>query len=198
MNLKLLSRVDGVAGTDEAGRGCLAGPVVAAAVVLPPDFHASELGDSKTLSAAKRAVLYDRILEGALSVGVGWASVEEIGAINILQASLTSMHRALDALSVPFSHIAVDGNRFRPYPDKTFECIVKGDGKIAEIAAASIIAKVYRDRLMADLHEEYPAYGWDSNKGYPTRAHRAAIRTFGATPHHRSGFKLLQGKLEFE
>jgi len=198
MGLDLWANPRGVAGTDEAGRGCLAGPVVAAAVILPLNFRNEVLNDSKKLTAAQRSNLYDILYREAISIGVGWATAEEIGRINILQASFTAMHRALDALQAPFYKIAVDGNRFKPYGQKDYECVVKGDGVVMEIAAASIIAKVYRDRWMQKLHQQHPEYGWGQNKGYPTALHREAIRTFGPTAEHRRGFRLLQGQLDFK
>ena len=178
------------AGCDEAGRGCLCGPVSCAAVILPPDFDCPELNDSKQLSEKKRAQLRPIIEEKALAWAVVMVEAEEIDRINILQASITGMHRALDALSIRPEHILVDGNRFRKYNDIPHTTVVKGDATYMSIAAASILAKTHRDELMERLAEEYPDYGWAVNKGYPTKAHRAAIATHGVTPYHRLTFRL--------
>ncbi|MDE6795611.1 MAG: ribonuclease HII [Muribaculaceae bacterium] len=178
------------AGCDEAGRGCLCGPVSCAAVILPPDFDCPELNDSKQLSEKKRAQLRPIIEEKALAWAVVMVEAEEIDCINILQASITGMHRALDALSIRPEHILVDGNRFRKYNDIPHTTVVKGDATYMSIAAASILAKTHRDELMERLAEEYPDYGWAVNKGYPTKAHRAAIATHGVTPYHRLTFRL--------
>lgn len=178
------------AGCDEAGRGCLCGPVSCAAVILPPDFDCPELNDSKQLSEKKRAQLRPIIEEKALAWAVVMVEAEEIDRINILQASITGMHRALDALSIRPEHILVDGNRFRKYNDIPHTTVVKGDATYMSIAAASILAKTHRDELMERLAEEYPDYGWAVNKGYPTKAHRAAIATHGITPYHRLTFRL--------
>ena len=178
------------AGCDEAGRGCLCGPVSCAAVILPPDFECPELNDSKQLSEKKRAALRPYIEEHALAWAVVMVEAEEIDRINILQASITGMHRALDALTVRPEHILVDGNRFRKYNDIPHTTVVKGDATYMSIAAASILAKTHRDELMERLAEEYPEYGWAVNKGYPTKAHRAAIAQYGPTPHHRLTFRL--------
>lgn len=178
------------AGCDEAGRGCLCGPVSCAAVILPPDFECPELNDSKQLSEKKRAALRPYIEEHALAWAVVMVEAEEIDRINILQASITGMHRALDALTVRPEHILVDGNRFRKYNDIPHTTVVKGDATYMSIAAASILAKTHRDELMKRLAEEYPEYGWAVNKGYPTKAHRAAIAQYGPTPHHRRTFRL--------
>ncbi|MBD5281262.1 MAG: ribonuclease HII [Bacteroides sp.] len=178
------------AGCDEAGRGCLCGPVSCAAVILPPDFECPELNDSKQLSEKKRAALRPYIEEHALAWAVVMVEAEEIDRINILQASITGMHRALDALTVRPEHILVDGNRFRKYNDIPHTTVVKGDATYMSIAAASILAKTHRDELMERLAEEYPEYGWAVNKGYPTKAHRAAIAQYGPTPHHRRTFRL--------
>ena len=178
------------AGCDEAGRGCLCGPVSCAAVRLPPDFECPELNDSKQLSEKKRAALRPYIEEHALAWAVVMVEAEEIDRINILQASITGMHRALDALTVRPEHILVDGNRFRKYNDIPHTTVVKGDATYMSIAAASILAKTHRDELMERLAEEYPEYGWAVNKGYPTKAHRAAIAQYGPTPHHRLTFRL--------
>ena len=178
------------AGCDEAGRGCLCGPVSCAAVILPPDFECPELNDSKQLSEKKRAALRPYIEEHALAWAVVMVEADEIDRINILQASITGMHRALDALTVRPEHILVDGNRFRKYNDIPHTTVVKGDATYMSIAAASILAKTHRDELMERLAEEYPEYGWAVNKGYPTKAHRAAIAQYGPTPHHRLTFRL--------
>ena len=177
-------------GCDEAGRGCLCGPVSCAAVILPPDFECPELNDSKQLSEKKRAALRPYIEEHALAWAVVMVEADEIDRINILQASITGMHRALDALSIRPEHILVDGNRFRKYNDIPHTTVVKGDATYMSIAAASILAKTHRDELMERLAEEYPEYGWAVNKGYPTKAHRAAIAQYGPTPHHRLTFRL--------
>lgn len=179
------------AGIDEAGRGCLAGPVVAAAVILPPDFSNLELNDSKKLSEKARFRLEDIIKSEAIAWCVADATVEEIGRLNILNATLLAMHRAVEGLSTKPQHLAVDGNRFNEYPGIPHTTVVKGDAKYANIAAASILAKTARDRLMMSLHSQYPQYGWDINKGYPTKAHREAIAQYGPNTLHRPGFKLL-------
>ncbi len=178
------------AGCDEAGRGCLCGPVSCAAVILPPDFDCPELNDSKQLSEKKRTQLRPIIEEKALAWAVVMVEAEEIDRINILQASITGMHRALDALSIRPEHILVDGNKFRKYNNIPHTTVVKGDATYMSIAAASILAKTHRDELMERLAEEYPDYGWAVNKGYPTKAHRAAIATHGVTPYHRLTFRL--------
>ena len=179
------------AGCDEAGRGCLAGSVCAAAVILPPDYENELLNDSKQLSAKKRYALREMILRDAVAWAVGIVTPEEIDKINILNASILAMHRALDALKMRPEAVIVDGNRFKPYRDLPSATIVKGDGKYLSIAAASILAKTFRDDYMDALAEEYPQYDWLSNKGYPTKKHRAAIRLHGATPYHRKSFTLL-------
>jgi ribonuclease HII len=179
------------AGLDEAGRGCLAGPVFAAAVILPPDFNPSFLNDSKQLTAKRREVLRAEICTHAIAWAVAEASPAEIQAINIAQASYLAMHRAVDQLAVPATHLLVDGNRFRPYDGLPHTCIIGGDGLYRSIAAASILAKTFRDERMNELAAEFPAYGWHQNAGYPTAAHRAALREHGVSPHHRLGFKLL-------
>ena len=187
------------AGCDEAGRGCLAGPVYAAAVILPPSFKSDLLNDSKQLSEKKRYALREVIEREALSWAVGVVSNEEIDRINILRASILAMHRALNGLQLRPEEIIVDGNRFKPYGDLPYTTIVKGDGKYMSIAAASILAKTYRDDFMRGLHKEYPVYHWDKNKGYPAPAHRQAIREHGTTPYHRMTFNLLgSGQLEFD
>ncbi len=187
------------AGCDEAGRGCLAGPVYAAAVILPPDFQCKMLNDSKQLTEKKRYQLRQVIEREALAWAVGVVDNREIDEINILRASILAMHRALDALTVRPQEIIVDGNRFYPYRNLPHTTVVKGDGKYMSIAAASILAKTYRDDYMLRLHQEYPQYHWDSNKGYPARVHRDAIRQYGVTPYHRMSYNLLGStQLEFD
>lgn len=179
------------AGCDEAGRGCLAGSVFAAAVILPPDYENELLNDSKQLSEKKRYLLRSMIEKDALAWAVGVVTAAEIDKINILNASILAMYRALDALSVRPEAIIVDGNRFKPYHDVPHTTIVKGDGKYLSIAAASILAKTYRDDYMKAIAEEFPQYDWRSNKGYPTKKHRAAIKEYGISPYHRKSFTLL-------
>ncbi|MBO7260622.1 MAG: ribonuclease HII [Bacteroidaceae bacterium] len=179
------------AGCDEAGRGCLAGPVYAAAVILPQDFHNDLLNDSKQLTEKQRYQLRPIIEKEALAWAVGVVTAEEIDKINILAASFLAMHRAIDALKIVPEHLLIDGNRFKKYKDIPFTTVVKGDGKMASIAAASILAKTYRDDYMNRIAEEYPQYDWLSNKGYPTVKHRSAIKEYGITPHHRKSFNLL-------
>lgn len=179
------------AGCDEAGRGCLAGPVFAAAVILPDGYTNDLLNDSKKLSEHTRDALRPVIERDALAWAVGIVDNDEIDHINILQASFLAMHRAVDGLSVRPDFLLIDGNRFRPYDGISHQCIVKGDGKMMSIAAASILAKTHRDEFMKRIHEEFPQYGWNVNKGYPTKAHREAIARFGATPYHRHTFRLL-------
>ena len=187
------------AGCDEAGRGCLAGAVYAAAVILPPDFRNELLNDSKKLTEKQRYELRMVIEQEATAWAVGVVSPEEIDKINILNASFLAMHRAIAQLKVVPQHLLIDGNRFNPYPDIPHTTIVKGDGKYLSIAAASILAKTYRDDYMNRLHEEYPMYDWKSNKGYPTKKHRAAIATYGTSPYHRMSFNLLgDGQLSFD
>ena len=185
-------------GTDEAGRGCLAGPVVAAAVILPPDFSHAFLDDSKQLSEKKRQELRPIIEENAISFAVSFVMQDEIDEINILQASITAMHRAIDGLKIIPEFIIVDGNKFRKYQQIPHQTIVEGDSKYLSIAAASILAKTYRDDYMKKIHQEFPAYFWSKNKGYPTVEHRNSIREFGATIHHRKSFKLLPEQLKLE
>ena len=179
------------AGCDEAGRGCLAGSVFAAAVILPQDYENELLNDSKQLSEKKRYLLRSMIEKDALAWAVGVVTAAEIDKINILNASFLAMHRALDTLSVRPEAIIVDGNRFKPYQDVPHTTIVKGDGKYLSIAAASILAKTYRDDYMKAIAEEFPQYDWRSNKGYPTKKHRAAIKEYGISPYHRKSFTLL-------
>lgn len=183
------------AGCDEAGRGCLAGPVFAAAVVLPSGFSCDELNDSKQLTEKKRDELRLIIEENAVSYAVASCSAEEIDEMNILWASVEAMHRALRKLLLTPAHILVDGNRFRPFGSIPHTCVVKGDALFQSIAAASVLAKTYRDEFMRELHELYPQYGWDRNKGYPTAQHRQAIRELGSTPVHRKSFQLLERQL---
>lgn len=184
------------AGCDEAGRGCLAGRVYAAAVVLPSDFDHPLLNDSKQLSEKKRNKLRIVIEEEAMAWAVAWCEPEEIDRINILQASFLAMHRAIEQLAVRPEALLIDGNRFKAYTGIPHECIIKGDGKFASIAAASVLAKTHRDAHMFELHAKYPDYAWNSNKGYPTKAHRQAIDTLGASPYHRRSFRMgQQGKL---
>ncbi len=179
------------AGCDEAGRGCLAGPVVAASVILPVDFLHPFLNDSKQLSEKKRDLLRPIIEQEAIAYGVSFISSEEIDDINILRASFLGMHRAVDQLHVRPELLLIDGNRFTPYQGIPHQCIIKGDGKYLNIAAASILAKTHRDEFMQELHHKHPVYDWNNNKGYPTEKHRAAIKEFGATSFHRQSFTLL-------
>lgn len=187
------------AGCDEVGRGCLCGPVVAAAVILPADYAHALINDSKKLSKSNRESLVLEIKTNAIAWAVAEASVEEIDEINILNASFLAMNRAVEALTVTPEHLLIDGNRFKTKSDIPHSCIIKGDGKYASIAAASILAKVYRDDLMCEYAEKYPGYAWERNAGYPTLAHREGIRKLGLTPIHRKTFQHLpeQIKLEF-
>jgi len=178
-------------GTDEAGRGCLAGPVTAAAVILPDNFEHAYLTDSKQLSEKKRFLLKPIIESEAMAFGVTHVMMEEIDQINILNASIVGMHRAIDQLTTRPEFIAIDGNKFKPYQKTPYECVIKGDGKYLHIAAASILAKTYRDLYMEQLHEEFPMYNWKKNKGYPTLEHREAIKKYGPSPYHRKSFRLL-------
>lgn len=178
------------AGCDEAGRGCLAGSVYAAAVILPKDYHNDKLNDSKQLTAKMRYALREEIERDAIAWAIGIATPEEIDEMNILKASITAMHRAIDALAVRPEALIIDGNRFYPYHDIPHTTIVKGDGKYLSIAAASILAKTWRDDYMAKLHKEYPFYGWDHNAGYPTKEHRKGIEEHGTTPYHRMTFRM--------
>ena len=179
------------AGCDEAGRGCLAGSVYAAAVILPKDFKNELLNDSKQLTEHQRYALREVIEKEALAWAVGVVTPAEIDEINILNASFLAMHRAVDGLKLKPQHLLIDGNRFKKYQDVPHTPVVKGAGTYLSIAAASILAKTYRDDYMKALHEEYPYYDWSSNKGYPTKKHRAAIREYGTTPYHRMTFNLL-------
>lgn len=183
------------AGLDEAGRGCYAGPVFAAAVILPVDFHHPLLNDSKQVSEKNRELLRPIIEKEAIAFAVASASVEEIDSINILQASYLAMHRAIAALKKKPEFLLIDGNRFKPYPKIQHTCVIKGDGKFASIAAASILAKTYRDEYMYRIHEEFPQYQWNRNKGYGTATHRKVLEVHGLTPHHRKSFQILPGQL---
>ncbi len=183
------------AGCDEVGRGCLSGPVVAAAVILPLDYKHRWLTDSKQLSKAKRETIKKDIINDAISYAIAEVSNEEVDKINVLQASLLGMHRALDQLIQIPELILVDGNKFIPYKDIPYHCIIKGDGKYMSIAAASILAKTYRDDLMEKLSDSHPEYGWERNVGYPTKQHRNAIEKYGITPYHRRSFRLLPNQL---
>jgi ribonuclease HII len=187
------------AGCDEAGRGCYAGPVVAAAVILPKNFKHPLLNDSKKLHAAQRETLRPIIEEKAIAWGIGVVDHEEIDRINILKASFKAMHVAIEQLGTRPSLLLIDGNRFTPYPTIRHQCFIKGDGRYASIAAASILAKTYRDRLMQLLHTEFPQYGWDRNKGYGTASHRKAIDLHGLCQYHRKSFRILpeQGSLNY-
>lgn len=180
------------AGCDEAGRGCLAGPVVAAAVILPLGYKNNQLDDSKKISEKIRSILRDDIISKALAIGVGVVSEKKIDEINILQASLLAMHLAIKDLKVKPHFLVIDGNKFNAYPEISHECIIKGDGKFMNIAAASIIAKTTRDDIMKKLSLENSGYGWEENKGYPTKKHRVAISKFGISKHHRKSFKLMK------
>jgi len=184
-----------IAGCDEAGRGCLAGPVVAAAVILPKNFKNKMLNDSKVLSEKKRDFLRPIIEKQAIAWAVGIVSPAEIDKINILNASFLAMHRAIDSLNTKAELLLIDGNRFNPYPEIPHECIIKGDGKFLSIAAASVLAKTYRDEIMKELDLSFPAYNWKQNKGYPTKQHRKAISEYGANEHHRKTFQLLPSQL---
>ncbi len=184
-------------GTDEAGRGCLAGPVTAAAVILPLDFTHEQLNDSKQLSHNKRMTLRPIIEQQAVEFGVAHIFPKEIDQLNILKSSIMAMHRAIDQLE-QVTFIAVDGNRFTPYGETPFQTVIKGDGKYLNIAAASVLAKTYRDAYMERIHAEFPMYNWKQNKGYPTKEHREAIKQFGPTKYHRRSFKLLPDQLSFE
>lgn len=182
------------AGCDEAGRGCYAGPVFAAAVILPPTFYHPLLNDSKQLKAQQRDLLRLVIEQEAIAYAVGIVSHEEIDRINILNASIRAMHRAIEQLDPLPGFLVIDGNRFNPIRDLPYQCVVKGDAKYASIAAASILAKTYRDAYMLKLHQEFPCYGWDKNKGYGTLIHRKAIETHGLCIYHRKSFNILPGK----
>jgi ribonuclease HII len=184
------------AGCDEVGRGCLAGPVVAAAVILPKEYRHEWLNDSKQLTREERMGLRGDILHDALAWAVAEVSHTEIDAINILNASFKAMHQALDQLILRPEFLLIDGNRFKPYRDLPFECVIRGDGEYLAIAAASILAKTHRDELMTRLSDEFPGYGWNTNVGYPTEEHREGILKLGITPYHRRSFRLLPDQLE--
>ena len=196
--LKAFYKYELEAGTDEAGRGCLAGPVTAAAVILPKDFSNDTLNDSKILSSTKRDLLRPIIETNATSFGIAQIFPDEIDKINILNASFLAMHKALDQLKTDPEFIIVDGNRFNPYQNIPHACIVKGDGKYLSIAAASILAKTYRDAYMEKIHLEYPMYNWIKYKGYPTLEHREAIRKYGITKYHRKTFRQLPDQLKLD
>lgn len=196
--LKHIYKYPNEAGTDEAGRGCLAGPVTAGAIILPKGFSNKILNDSKQLSESKREFLRPILEKEAVTFSVCHVFENEIDSINILNASILAMHRALDTLAQVPSFIIVDGNRFKPYPSVGHECIIKGDGKFMSIAAASILAKTYRDEYMARIHEEFPMYNWKKNKGYPTKEHREAIRKHGLTKYHRKSFRQLPEQLTLD
>ncbi len=184
------------AGCDEAGRGCLAGPVVAAAVIFPVDYCHPSLNDSKKLTSKQREGLVEIIKKESMHWAIGEVSHTEIDEINILNASFLAMHRAIEALGKTPEHLIIDGNRFNEYNEIPYTCIVKGDSKFLSIAAASILAKTHRDKVMTALGEEYPEYGWETNMGYPTKKHRSAISEHGITPYHRKSFQLLPRQLE--
>jgi len=186
------------AGTDEAGRGCLCGPVVAAAVILPENFEHPFLNDSKQLTEKQRKELKPFIEQEALSYGVSFVDEKEVDQINVLQASITGMHRSIAQLNPAPEYIIVDGNKFKPFEKIPHETIVKGDAKFLSIAAASVLAKTYRDEFMEKIHQEFPMYNWKKNKGYPTKEHRQAIREFGITTYHRKTFKLLPDQLKLD
>jgi len=186
------------AGTDEAGRGCLSGPVVAAAVILPEDFYHPFLNDSKQISERKRNILRPIIEEKALSFGVSFIYQNEVDELNVLQASITGMHRSIAQLNIKPEYIIVDGNKFHNYKEIPHKTIVKGDSKYCSIAAASVLAKTYRDEYMEKIHNDFPEYNWLMNKGYPTKQHREAIQKFGSTIHHRKSFKLLPDQLKLD
>lgn len=188
------------AGCDEAGRGCLAGPVVAAAVILPIDFFHPQINDSKQLSEKQRYLLREIILNECIDYAVAFVDNKQIDKVNILNASIQAMHDALHKMKVVPQHIIIDGNRFKPFKSIPFSCIIKGDSKFMSIAAASILAKTYRDDYMNRIHKEFPEYGWNQNKGYPVKKHREAIKNYGVTSYHRLTFTLTedQTKLNFE
>lgn len=194
LELKFSNQIE--VGCDEAGRGCLAGPVVAAAVLLPDGFNNPILNDSKKLSKTKRESLEIIIKKECISYGLGIVSPQEIDEINILNASFLAMHRAIDKIKDEFELLLIDGNRFNPYKKVEHKCIIKGDGKFLSIAAASVLAKTARDKIMQNLSEEYPQYDWENNQGYPTKKHREAIQKFGANKYHRKSFQLLPNQLK--
>ena len=196
--LKYFSNYDIECGTDEAGRGCLAGPVTAAAVILKPTFENRILNDSKQLTEKKRLLLKDIIEKDALSFGVAHIYMEEIDQINILNASIKAMHKSIELLKPQPQYIIVDGNKFKPYKKIPYSTTIKGDAKYLSIAAASILAKTYRDIYMEQIHEEFPMYNWKKNKGYPTKEHREAIKKYGITKYHRKSFRLLPEQYRLE
>ena len=183
------------AGCDEAGRGCLAGPVVAAAVILPKNFKHPILNDSKKLTVTQRDALKDEIINSAIAWNVAFVDNNEIDGMNILRASIKAMHIAIEGLGKKPQYLLIDGNRFYPYKDIKYETIIKGDGKFLSIAAASVLAKTYRDEYMVKIHNEFPQYGWDKNKGYPTTLHKAAILKYGITHYHRRSFNLFDTQM---
>ena len=185
-------------GCDEAGRGCFAGPVYAAAVVLAPDFRHEWLNDSKQLSESQRYLLRPVIEKEALSWAIGWATHQEIDAINILNASFLAMHRAINKLPIAPEYLLIDGNRFKKYPNTDHTCIIGGDGLYMSIAAASVLAKTYRDDYMLKLHDQYPVYNWEKNKGYGTKEHRKALEEYGISPFHRRSYRLFPDQLKIE
>lgn len=185
-------------GTDEAGRGCLSGPVVAAAVILPPNFEHELLNDSKQLSEKKRTELRPYIEENSLAYAVAFIDNNEVDELNVLQASIIAMHRSIAKLTIQPQYIIVDGNKFKPYKNIPYKTVVKGDAKYMSIAAASVLAKTYRDAYMEKIHNEFPDYFWIKNKGYPTKQHREAIKKFGVTKYHRRTFKLLPNQLSLD
>jgi len=185
-------------GTDEAGRGCLAGPVTAAAVILKPDFKNLILNDSKQISEKKRDILRPIIENDALCFGCSHIYPKKIDEINILNASILAMHKSIEALKIAPKFIIVDGNKFKPFNEIPHETIIKGDGKFLSIAAASVLAKTYRDEYMNKIHEEFPMYNWKKNKGYPTKEHREAIKKYGITKYHRKSFRLLPEQLKLD
>jgi len=186
------------AGCDEAGRGCLAGPVTAAAVILPKNFKHTVLNDSKKLTEKQRSVLKEEIIDSAIAWNVAFVDNNEIDEMNILRASIKAMHIAIEGLSKEPQFLLIDGNRFYPYKELKYKTIIKGDGLFFSIAAASVLAKTFRDEYMQKIHNEFPQYGWDKNKGYPTSFHRAAILQFGITSYHRKSFSLFDTQLKFE
>ncbi|WP_289023733.1 ribonuclease HII [uncultured Salegentibacter sp.] len=194
--LKMFDLPCSIAGTDEAGRGCLAGPVTAAAVILPKNFKSTLLNDSKQTREGDRNKLREIIINEAISYSIEHVYMEEIDKLNILNASILAMHRAIENLDCDPEYIIVDGNKFKPFRNIPHECIIKGDAKFFSIAAASILAKTARDEFMKEIHLEFPAYNWNRNKGYPTKEHREAIREHGNTPYHRKSFKLLPEQLK--
>ena len=197
--LKSFYKVNTVeAGCDEAGRGCIAGPVFAAAVILPPDFNHSLLNDSKALSANERKKLRKEIMEIAISWSVEYIDNSTIDELNILRASILAMHKALDNMNINPQFLIIDGNRFIKYKSVEHKCIIKGDSKYYSIAAASVLAKTFRDDYMKKIHEEYDKYGWYNNKGYATKQHREAINRFGLTPYHRKSFRILNNQLRLK